>query len=95
MKRMNPLCDIRCVTVLIAAELLGISCGLCYSLVHAGQIPSVRLGRRILIPLSALNDMLSGNGKGVSTCHEGNAKPPMETAPSTIAKTGGGGHPSG
>lgn len=53
-----------CVSLLIAAELLGISRGLCYRLVHEGAIPSVRLGRRILIPIAAPYKLLDGNREG-------------------------------
>jgi len=47
-----------------AAGLLGISRGLCYSLVKQGKIPSLSLGeRRVVIPKAALERMLEGNGK--------------------------------
>ena len=41
-----------------AAWLLGISRDLAYDLVAAGQIPSVRLGRRIVVPRRALERVL-------------------------------------
>jgi excisionase family DNA binding protein len=41
-----------------AALLLGISRGLAYRLVDAGVIPSVRLGRRIVVPRKQLDQML-------------------------------------
>ena len=37
-------------TVNEAARLLRISRNLCYDLVHQGRVPSIRLGRRILVP---------------------------------------------
>ena len=37
-----------------AAELLGISRAHAYRLVACGDLPSVRLGRRVLIPVSAI-----------------------------------------
>lgn len=37
-----------------AARLLGISRALAYQLVRAGDIPSVKLGRRVLIPRQAV-----------------------------------------
>lgn len=95
MKDFASLLAVRCVTVLIAAELLGISTGLCYRLVHEGQIPSIRLGRRILIPLVALNEMLDRKGEGVRPCQSENVKPRTATAPSTGVKTGDGEPPSG
>ena len=37
-----------------AAQLLGISRGLAYDLARAGQLPSLRLGRRLVVPRAAL-----------------------------------------
>jgi excisionase family DNA binding protein len=51
-------------TVEQAAELLGISRGLAYEGVRAGDIPSVRIGRRILIPRGRLLELLGENGAG-------------------------------
>lgn len=45
-----------------AARLLGISTRSAYRAVDAGQIPSIRLGRRIRVPTAKLHDML-----GIST----------------------------
>lgn len=48
-----------------AGALLGISRDLAYDLVNQGQIPSVRLGRRLVVPRKALEtlmDGLSGDG---------------------------------
>ena len=42
-----------------AAHLLGISRGLAYELVRSGQLPVVRLGRRLLVPKVALERMLA------------------------------------
>lgn len=84
-----------CVSLMIAAELLGISKGLCYRLTHEGKIPSIRLGRRILIPLDALNEMLEKNRKGVVLCHDGNEKPQTETGASIAARMDAGQPPSG
>ena len=38
-----------------AGQLLGISRGLAYALVSRGDIPSIRLGRRIVVPRRALD----------------------------------------
>jgi excisionase family DNA binding protein len=46
------------VTVPEAAALLGVSRALGYALVANGQVPSVRLGRRIVIPWRALEAFL-------------------------------------
>lgn len=45
-------------TVTETAEMLGISRNNAYQLVRAGRIPSVRLGRRLLIPRQALEAWL-------------------------------------
>ena len=45
-------------TVDEAAELLGISRALAYTIVHRGEVPSVRLGRRIVVPRHGLLLML-------------------------------------
>jgi len=52
-----------CVTVPEAAEMLGISRNFAYQLVREGKLPSIRFGKRILIPKVALEKMLE---KGVS-----------------------------
>jgi len=41
-----------------ARKLLGLSRGLMYQAVNSGQVPSVRIGRRILIPRVLLEQML-------------------------------------
>ena len=45
-------------TVEEAAQLLGISRALGYELVARGELPSIRLGRRIVVPRRALEVML-------------------------------------
>jgi excisionase family DNA binding protein len=51
-----------CVTVPEAAEMLPISRNFAYQLVREGKLPSIRFGKRILIPRVALEKMLE---KGV------------------------------
>jgi len=41
---------------------LGLSRGLIYQAIHQGQIPSIRIGRRILIPRAALEKLLANPG---------------------------------
>jgi excisionase family DNA binding protein len=41
-----------------ASEALGISRSLAYELARRGQIPSLRLGRRIVVPVRALEDLV-------------------------------------
>lgn len=51
-----------CVTVPEAAKMLGISRNFAYQLVREGKLPSIRFGKRILIPLAALEKMLEEGG---------------------------------
>lgn len=48
------------VTVDTAAEALGISRGSAYAAAGRGEIPSIRIGRRLVIPTAALRRMLEG-----------------------------------
>ena len=45
-------------TVEQTAEVLGISRGLAFTAVRNGDIPSIRIGRRILVPRDRLRQML-------------------------------------
>ena len=47
-------------TVEEAAKALGISRAFAYEAVNNGDIPTIRIGRRILVPKAALNRLLSG-----------------------------------
>ena len=47
------------VTVEEAASMLGISRALAYALVRRDELPSVRLGRRLVVPLSAIQRLLA------------------------------------
>jgi excisionase family DNA binding protein len=51
-----------CITVPEAAKMLGLSRNFAYELVKRGQLPVIRLGKRLLIPRVALEKMLE---KGV------------------------------
>ncbi|TML41328.1 MAG: helix-turn-helix domain-containing protein [Actinobacteria bacterium] len=61
-------------TVAEAAELLGISRGLAYELAARGELPVLRLGRRIVIPRKALEALVEAAGR--STGGTGEAGPP-------------------
>ena len=50
------------VTVDEAAELLGISRTMAFQAVRSGEIPAIRVRRRILVPVARLNDLLRGVG---------------------------------
>lgn len=51
------------VTVTEAAKLLGVSRAMAYECVHTGEIPSVRLGARILVPRHRLVALLDGEAE--------------------------------
>ena len=46
------------VTVPEAAQLLSISRSTAYAAAKAGQLPTLRLGRRLVVPVPALRDLL-------------------------------------
>lgn len=53
-----------------AAAALGISRGAAYNAVQTGEIPSIRIGRRIVVPTAAVRRMLlldGGLGKDAQT----------------------------
>ena len=49
-------------TVEEAARELGIGRGLAYELARRGELPTLRLGRRLVVPAVALHRMLAGGG---------------------------------
>lgn len=51
-------------TVSESAELLGISRSTAYELVRTGDLPSLRLGRRIVIVRRAIESLLAGTPSG-------------------------------
>ena len=53
-----------CLSPQQAATKLGISRGLCYRLLANGTLPAVRLGRRLVIPVAALEALLKGSTAG-------------------------------
>lgn len=56
----NPLV----LTVAEAATALGISRAHAYELVARHELPAVRLGRRIVVPRRALEQLINGEGDG-------------------------------
>jgi excisionase family DNA binding protein len=42
------------ITVTEAAKRLGIGKNQCYEAVHRGELPAIKIGKRILVPLKAL-----------------------------------------
>ena len=59
------------VDVPTAAELLGISRGSGYEAVRTGQIPSLRLGRRIVVPVAKLRAMVGLDELATAETFEG------------------------
>jgi excisionase family DNA binding protein len=53
-------------TVEEAAEIVGVGRSAAYSAVRAGDIPSIKVGRRLLVPRRALERMLGLNADDVS-----------------------------
>jgi excisionase family DNA binding protein len=52
--------DARCLTVSVeeAGRILGISRGAAYTYARDGSIPTIRLGKRLLVPKAALDKLL-------------------------------------
>ncbi|TGS46014.1 MULTISPECIES: helix-turn-helix domain-containing protein [unclassified Mesorhizobium] len=48
------------VTIAEAAKALGIGRNAGYEAAHRGEIPTIKIGKRILVPRAALDKMLSG-----------------------------------
>lgn len=48
----------RTMTVEEASEILGISRGHAYELIRRGELPGIRLGRRVVVPVRAIDDLL-------------------------------------
>jgi excisionase family DNA binding protein len=52
-------------TVEEAASALGVSRGSAYAAVRDGSIPAVRIGRRWVVPVAALEELLASGGRRV------------------------------
>ena len=46
-----------------AAKILGVSAGTAYESIRRGQLPAIRLGKRLVVPVAALERMLSDAGQ--------------------------------
>jgi excisionase family DNA binding protein len=62
-------------TVEEAAVALGISRAFAYDAVRRGEIPAIRIGRRILVPRSALKLLLAGEAVPADRCGGEPARP--------------------
>jgi excisionase family DNA binding protein len=52
----------RTLSVKEAAKLLGVGRNKAYEAARRGEIPTIRIGKRILVPVAALERMLQGAG---------------------------------
>lgn len=59
----------RTVSVADAARLLGISRSLAYECVRRGELPSIRLGARIVVPATAIDEILASATNGEPITH--------------------------
>lgn len=59
-----------CLTVEEAAKVLRIGRNLAYEAVQTGEIPSIKIGRRIIVPKRALANMLMSNGLQTAKAQE-------------------------
>jgi excisionase family DNA binding protein len=53
-----------------AATMLGISRALAYQLVRGGELPSIKLGRRVVVPRAALLRLVGGEPVDGAGTHE-------------------------
>lgn len=60
LKTVKPAHAALTMTVEAAARELGVSRGTAYECAKSGQIPTIRLGRRLLVPVESLRRMING-----------------------------------
>jgi excisionase family DNA binding protein len=58
----RPLAEVRFLTVAEVASLMRVSKMTVYRLVHAGELPAVRVGRSFRVPEQAVHDRLCASG---------------------------------
>ena len=56
-----------CVTAPVIAKCTGLSLSTIRKLTRNGKIPHVKIGRRIIYPVSAVNDWLFANGLNINS----------------------------
>jgi excisionase family DNA binding protein len=79
-------------TVPEAAELLGVSRGVAYEAANTGELPTVRLGRRLLVPRARLLALL---GEQPESSPNGNGSAATEPVADTTPANGAPGHDEG
>jgi hypothetical protein len=60
----------RATSVEIAGRLLDVSRGVAYESARSGAIPTIRLGRRLVVPISKLADMLGETPESLTAAIE-------------------------
>jgi len=53
-------------TITEAAEVLGVGRNFAYELARVGKLPTIRLGRKVLVPRAALEALLARAGQGTA-----------------------------
>lgn len=61
--------ECKTMTVPEAAEILGISRNAGYEAAARGDIPAIRIGKRLVVPIAAFNRLLEVKGKDQSAAH--------------------------
>lgn len=74
------------VTVDEAAKLLGIGRSTAYELVHTGDIPSLRLGRRIVVPVAQIAAQLGLSYDAVWTLMDHDCQPSAVVVEKTASR---------
>lgn len=63
----EPIMETRTYTVSEVAKLLGIGRASAYQAVQRGEIPSLRIGTRLVCPKVAIHDMIANAGRDQAT----------------------------
>ena len=61
MPELNQSPDRLTITIIEAAQRLGIGRNSAYAAAHDGTIPTIKIGRRLVVPVAALDRMLNGD----------------------------------
>jgi excisionase family DNA binding protein len=51
-------CEVQTLSVPAAGKILGVSRNVAYEAAKSGQLPTIKIGRRLLVPRAALDRML-------------------------------------